>query len=166
MPVAVVTGTPTADADGFLDALAAVRDDAGLAVVQAFDARHVAGREHLRLAFDLAERERQRGEAIARDREIDVLLYAAGRRQIDDALAMGAQEGEPAAVLVAGREAAVEAGVSAVRALDAFDAHEADLGDPATLRAFFEVGDAELAAADGDLAGVVRERVALLVVER
>lgn len=166
MPVEVVTGTPTVDADAFLDALAAVRDDCGLAVVQAFDARHVADRDHLRRAFELAERERERGNAIARDREMEVLLYAAGRRQIDRALTMGAREGEPAAVLVAGREAAVADGVRAVRALDCFDAGAVELGDPATLRDFFEVSDAELAAADGDLAGLVAERVALLTVER
>lgn len=166
MPVAVVRGTPTADADTLLDALARVRDDCGLAVVQAFDARHVADRDHLRRAFDIAERERARGEAIARDREMEVLLYAAGRRQIERALAMGAREGEPAAVLVAGDEDAVGRGVPAVRALGCLDAHEAPLGDPATLREFFEVSDAELAAADGDLAGLVHERVALLVVER
>jgi Uncharacterized conserved protein len=166
VPVAVVTGTPRTDADAFLDALAAVQADRGLAVVQAFDARYVADREHLRRAFELAERERSRGAAIADDREMEVLLYAAGRRQIDRALTMGAREGEPAAVLVAGTEAAVDAGVRAVGALDCFDAGEVDLGDPATLRAFFELSDAELAAADDDLAGLVRERVALLVVER
>jgi KEOPS complex subunit Cgi121 len=166
VPTAVVTGTPTADTDTLLDGLATVRDDCGLAVAQAFDAAHVADRDHLRLAFDLAERERGRGEAIARDREMEVLLYAAGRRQIDRALAMGAREGAPAAVLVAGRESAVERAVPAVQALAAFDAHEVALGDPDRLREFFGVSDAELAAAGGDLAGVVRERVALLVVER
>ncbi len=163
MPVAVVTGTPRTDADAFLDALAAVRADCDLSVVQAFDARYVAD---LCRAFELAERERSRGAAIANDREMEVLLYAAGRRQIDRALAMGAREGEPAAVLVAGSEAAVDAGVRAVGALDCFDAGEVDLGDPATLREFFEISDAELAAAGGDLAGLVHERVALLVVER
>lgn len=166
MPVAVVTGTPTTDADTLLDALSGVQDDCGLAVVQAFDARHVADRDHLQRAFGLAERERGRGDAIARDRAMEVLLYAAGRRQIERALTMGAQPDEPAAVLVAGDEDAVGRGVPAVRALDCLDAHEAPLGDPATLRAFFGVGDAELAAADGDLTGLVHERVALLVVER
>ena len=60
MPVAVVTGTPTTDADTLLDALSGVQDDCGLAVVQAFDARHVADRYHLQRAFGLAERERGR----------------------------------------------------------------------------------------------------------
>ena len=158
----LVTGTP-ADVEALLAALDGVGADHGV-VAQAFDARYVAGRDHLRRAVELAERERARGAAIADDAAMEVLLYAAGRRQIDRALAMGAQSGEPTVVLVAGDDEAAAA--DAVRALDGFDAGAVELGDDATLRDFFEVSDAELAAADGDLAGVVRERVALLVVER
>jgi KEOPS complex subunit Cgi121 len=166
----VVTGTPT-DVEALLAGLDAVAADHGV-VAQAFDARYVADRAHLRRAVDLARRERARGAGIADDPAMEVLLYAAGRRQIDRALAMGASGGEPSVVVLAGAEpdgAATERetdAAAAVRALDALDAHPVDLGDDATLRAFFGVDDAELAAADGDLAGVVRERVALLVVER
>lgn len=159
----LVTGTPTAAVEALLGALddtAAVHDVAA----QAFDARYVADRRHLERAVSLADRGRSRGEGIARDRAMEILLYAAGRRQIDRALEAGAREGEPAAVVVAGDG---EAGATeAVESLDCFDTHPVELGDRATLREFFEVGDAELAAARGDLAGVVRERVALLVVER
>ncbi|MFB6169274.1 MAG: KEOPS complex subunit Cgi121 [Haloferacaceae archaeon] len=157
-----VTGTPT-DVEALLAALDAVAAEHGV-VAQAFDARYVADRDHLGRAVDLAGRERARGEAIADDPAMEVLLYAAGRRQIDRALAMGASAGEPSVVVLAGDEEASAA--AAVRARDPFDTHEVDLGDEATLREFFEVSDAELAAADGDLAGVVHERVALLVVER
>ena len=158
----LVTGTPT-DVEALLSALDDVAAEYGV-VAQAFDARYVAGRRHLQRAVDLAARERSRGEAIADDPAMEALLYAAGRRQIDRALAMGATTDGPAVVVVAGTREAEAA--DAVRALDAFDAHPAALGDDATLREFFEVGGAELAAADGDLAGLVRERVALLVVER
>jgi KEOPS complex subunit Cgi121 len=161
----VATGTPT-DVEALLAALDGVAADHGV-VAQAFDARYVAGRDHLRRAVDLAERERARGEGIADDPAMEVLLYAAGRRQIDRALAMGAREGEPSVVVVAGADEASEtAAADAVRALDVFDAHAVDPGDAATLREFFDLSDAELAAADGDLAGLVGERVALLVVER
>lgn len=155
----LVTGTPT-DVDVLLDGLARVAADHGV-VAQAFDARYVADRDHLARAVALARRERARGEAIADDPAMEVLLYAAGRRQIDRALTMGASAGDPAVVVVDGDGAA-----AAVRALDALDVGPVDCGDPGRLRSFFGVEDAELAAAGGDLAGLVRERVALLVVDR
>jgi len=156
----LVTGTPT-DVDALLDGLARVAADHGV-VAQAFDARYVADRDHLERAVALARRERARGEAIADDPAMEVLLYAAGRRQIDRALTMGASAGDPAVVAVDGDGAAA----AAVRALDALDVGAVECGDPGRLRAFFGVEDAELAAAGGDLAGLVRERVALLVVDR
>lgn len=159
----LVTGTPTASVETLLDALDGVAT--GGVAAQAFDARYVADRAHLERAVALADRERSRGEGIADSRAMEVLLYAAGRRQIDRALAMGAREGEPAVVVVAGDDDEARA-ADAVAALDSFDPHPVEFGDPGTLREFFDVGDAELAAAGGDLAGLVRERVALLVVER
>jgi KEOPS complex subunit Cgi121 len=100
----LVTGTATVtDLDAALADLADVgeRFDCTL---QAFDARYVAGPDHLRRAVELADRARSRDEAIARDRAVEVLLYAAGRRQINRALAMGIETGGcPAVVLVAAR---------------------------------------------------------------
>lgn len=162
----LVTGTPT-DVEALLAALDGVAADHGV-VAQAFDARYVADRDHLRRAVDLAARERERGENVADDPAMEVLLYAAGRRQIDRALAMGASAGDPSVVVLAGEvEGADEASAAdAVRALDSFDAAAVTPGDEPTLRDFFDVSEAELAAAAGDLVGLVHERVALLVVER
>jgi KEOPS complex subunit Cgi121 len=173
----LVTGTPT-DVEALLGGLDGVAADHGV-IAQAFDARYVADRAHLRQAVEFAARERARGEAIADDPAMEVLLYAAGRRQIDRALAMGASAGEPSVVVLAGDEAADEAAdeagdeaadeagaAAAVRALEAFDPGAVTFGDRPTLQEFFDVSEAELAAAGGDLAGVVCERVALLVVER
>lgn len=152
---------PTVDA--FVDRLGAVGDETG-ATVQAFDARYVLDRDHLATALELADRERDRGDGIARERAMEVLLYAAGRRQIDRALEMGVGEGEtPVVVLVdGGEESQAAEGVAALLApaetLGAYDAER--------VRSFFDVGDAELAATDASLPALVRERVALLVVER
>jgi KEOPS complex subunit Cgi121 len=153
------------DLDAFLEGLAAVARDHG-ATVQAFDARYVVSRDHLERAVELADRAIDRGENVARDRSVEILLYAAGRRQIDQALEMGLAAGEtPAVVLVDGGDEAAAA--------DAVAAHPnvepaATLGefDPGRVRAFFEVTEAELAAVDGPLADVVLERVALLDVEK
>lgn len=160
----VVEGEATvADIDAFVERLAAVGEEHG-STVQAFDARYVVGREHLERAVALAERARERGEAIADDPAVEILLYAAGRRQITDALAMGVSEGEcpVVAVAVGGDEE------GAATALREWLAPAETLGDfdPERLRDFFGVGERELAATEGDLSDVVLERVALLTVEK
>jgi KEOPS complex subunit Cgi121 len=162
--------------------------------VQAFDADYVADEAHLRRAVDLADRAIERGENVARERGVEVLLYAAGRRQIDEALAMGVREGECRTVVLVSEppravrgtddvttsdetgltvedgEAAPDAEAAAASAVADLPALSPapTLGAPeeATLRSFFEVGEAELAAVDGGLADLVAERVALLDVEK
>lgn len=156
------------DLEGFLDRLDAVGADHGV-TVQAFDARYVVDCEHLARAVDLADRAFDRGENVARDRGVELLLYAAGRRQIEEALTMGVSEGErPVIVLVDHPEdvAEAEAGAAAeVREL-LDDEPTLDETDVDLVRGFFDVSDRELEAAGGDLAAVVHERVALLDVEK
>jgi KEOPS complex subunit Cgi121 len=158
------------DLDAFVDAVDDVAERFAV-TVQAFDARYVVGRAHLERAVELADRAIDRDEAIARDRGMEILLYAAGRRQINRALAMGVSEGGvPAVILVdspveetgAERQAA-----DAVRELSAVTPAET-LGayDTETVRDFFDITAAELDAADGDLSALVGERVALLTVEK
>jgi KEOPS complex subunit Cgi121 len=168
------------DLDDFLADLDEIADATG-AVVQAFDADLVVSAAQLREAARLAARAIARGEAVARDPGVEILLYAAGSRQIDRALELGVAEGEQAAVVLvadfgdvrgADRPAAdLDAAVEAVRGLAVAVADP----DPATLpvafdadrvREFYGVTDRELAATNGDLTDVVRERVALLDVEK
>lgn len=149
--------------DAFVAAVAEVAEETG-ATVQVFDARYVAGEEHLRRAVELADRAIDRGENVARDRAVEILLYAAGRRQIDDALTMGVSEGEvPAVALVDGGDEA-----SAAAGLREMLVEERTLGrfDGERMREFFEVTDAERAVVDGDTESLVCERVALLNVEK
>jgi KEOPS complex subunit Cgi121 len=150
--------------------------------VQAFDARYVVDREHLERALERADRAIERGENVARNRGVEILLYAAGRRQIDDALTMGVHEGDlPVVVLVdaEARTAPDRHGGPEHRDDDARErraaAAVAELLDPAetlgdvdadAVRDFFEVSRRELDATAGDLADVVHERVALLDVEK
>jgi len=193
----LVEGTAVVDdVDAFVADLGAVGDAHGC-TLQAFDARYVVDAAHLRRALELADRAIDRGENVARDRAVEVLLYAAGRRQIDRALAMGVDEGRtPAVVLVAdgverrstgGRTRSADAAATAETAsggdggrspaerLDAAADAVADLLEPAeTLGAydpdlvaeFFGITDAERAATDAGLPELVRERVALLDVEK
>jgi KEOPS complex subunit Cgi121 len=171
------------DVEDFLDRLAAIGDEYGVAV-QAFDARYVVDRAHIERAVALADRAIARGEAIARDRAVEILCYAAGRRQINRAVEMGVPAEGPVVVLVdappdgdaapgegesgterdAGdRERAAAAEISSMPAL----APAETLGafDPDLVRDFFDVGEAELATG-ASLPDLVRERVALLVVEK
>ena len=151
------------DVDALVATLGEVADETG-ATVQAFDARYVVDRKHLARAVELADRAFERGENVARDRAVEILLYAAGRRQIDDALEMGLRAGENRAVVLVdgGDEQAAEQRVEAlVTSEPTLGAH-----DPDRVRAFFDVTDAELRVVAGDLADLVRERVALLPVEK
>lgn len=162
----VVEGTATVgDVDSFVARLADVGDDHDC-VVQAFDARYVVDREHLERAVELADRERERGAAIADDPAVEVLLYAAGRRQIDRALAIGVSAGACPAVVVVHGPDGDEAGAAAAVA-DLLDPAET-LGeyDEGLVRDFFSVTAAESAATTADLPTLVHERVAMLVVER
>jgi KEOPS complex subunit Cgi121 len=151
------------DVDAFLSRVDDIGETTG-ATVQVFDARYVVDRAHVERAVALADRERGRGEGIAREPAVEILLYAAGRRQIDRAFEMGISPGEcpVVAVAVGGEEAAAARGlrelVDPKEAVGAFDEER--------VRAFFDVTDRELGATAGSLEGIVHERVAMLVVER
>lgn len=160
------------DVDAFVASLAEIGADHGV-TVQAFDARYVVSSAHLARAVELADRAFARGENVAHDRAVEILLYAAGRRQIDRALAMGVDSGEqPVVVLIdggatgdgsdgdgvdvdePGAAAAVEALLDPAETLGAYDVDR--------VRDYFDVGERELRAVDGELADLVLERVALL----
>ena len=176
----LVEGRATVESlDGFLAHLDGSADDTGC-TVQAFDARYVVDATHLRRAVELADRAIDRGENVARDRGIEIALYAAGRRQIDRALGMGVPEGEAPLVVVCdargadgggaddpGDEADGAETVAADRVRTLLDP-AGTLGgyDSERVREFFGVTRTELDATAGTLADAVHERVALLDVEK
>jgi len=186
--VRLVGGTVAIDdLDAFLADCDAIAADTG-AVVQAFDADLVVSATQLREATRLAARAIARGEAVARDPGVEILLYAAGRRQIDRALELGVSEGERRVVVLvadfgdvpdADRPAAdLPAAVEAARSL-AVDSDDRPAGrgsadggdfevafDEDRVREFYGLTDRELAATNGGVADAVRERVALLDVEK
>lgn len=160
----LVEGIATIDGVGaFVAELQALGQERG-ATVQAFDARYVAGLEHLERAVELANRAGERGEQIADDESVEILLYAAGRRQINRAMKMGVSEGQcPVVVVVAGGDE--QAAATAIEArLDPADTLE--MGDPERIREFFDISAAEVGATGASLEDLVCERVALLVVEQ
>ncbi|WP_435099166.1 KEOPS complex subunit Cgi121 [Halarchaeum sp. P4] len=168
----LVEGTAEVEnVDAFVGELGDVGETHDCAV-QAFDARYVAGRAHLESALEHAERAFERGENVARDRAVEVLLYAAGRRQIRRALTMGVDEGEtPAVVLVAADPGVRDPDAVEAAAANAVKERLAPGGglearEDERVCEFFDVGTAERAATDASLEDLVRERVALLDVEK
>lgn len=151
------------DIDSFVERLQTIERETG-ATVQAFDARYIVDSDHLERAVELAQRESARGNAIAREESVEILLYAAGRRQINDALEMGVSEGDCPVIAVAVGGDETQAAETLQKLLSPADTLERS--DPDRIRSFFDITGEELDAADGDLSGLVRERLALLVVER
>ena len=163
----VTARTSIDDLDGFLADIEAISEATG-ATVQCFDTDYVAGDRHLRRAVELAGRAREQGTAVADDPAVEILLYAAGRRQINQALEMGVSEGEAAVVSVVtgGDETAAEQQMREL--LGAADASNDSVafGDEETIKSFFDIADREVAVVDGDLEDIVLERGALLDVEK
>lgn len=91
------------DVDRLVERLSEIGVEHGC-VITAFDARYLVGREHVTRAVRLAKRAFRRSENVADDRSIEVLLYAAGRRQIDRALDMGVSAGQGPVVVHVERE--------------------------------------------------------------
>lgn len=147
--------------DEFLSFLEAVGEGRDV-TIQAFDARYVAGEEHLSAAVEHARRAMDRGTNVADDLAVEILCYAAGRRQIDQAMKMGLSEGEHEVVVVLDGPDAAAASVEIQERVE----HADPASDETVLRSFFGVSDRELAATDADLETLVVERVALLDVEK
>ena len=155
------------DVDAFVADLAAIGEAFDCAVT-AFDARYVAGRRHLETAVERANRAFDRDDAIADDRGIEVLLYAAGRRQIERALEMGVEEGPGPVVVVVDGGGAEDEAAAADRVRDLLEPADV-LGverDEALIREFFGITEVELGATDASLELLVIERVSLLAVEK
>lgn len=162
----VLTGTTEIDdLDAFVAELGSVGDEHGCAI-QAFDARYVAGPEQLERAVALANRATERGEAIARSRSVEILLYAAGRRQINRAFEIGIEEGgQEIVIVVDGKDESGAIGALSEH-VESGDWEPGDRADEGLIAEFYGITEAERTATDASLEELVCERVALLVVER
>jgi len=193
--VRVIAGEASIDdVDATLGRLRETADDYGV-VAQAFDARCVAGRPHLALATRCALRACVHGDLIADELAIEILCYAAGRRQIGEALALGLSTGTaPVAVVVVAperdpgtvqvpssqseppmAEPTPDEGAAAAAIADRLglpiDPKRAahllrSTTDAERLRRKFDIADAEREATDAPLPALVRERTALLPVSK
>jgi KEOPS complex subunit Cgi121 len=69
--------------------------------LQALDADKIAGEEHIRFAVEKAINSFKTGTNIANDLSKEIMLYAAGTRQISRAIGLGIHKGNNNIVLVA-----------------------------------------------------------------
>ncbi|KAF5436966.1 KEOPS complex protein [Candidatus Methanophagaceae archaeon] len=139
--------------------------------IQAMDAELIAGEAHIKSAVIKAIRAVASKRNITNDLGLEILLYAAGKRQIERAFAMGVTEGENKVALVI-VDATTEKDLAVVveevkketkleeapiRELDYIEAKKANLEE------FFNITDAEInAVGEKKLKMLVLERVALL----
>lgn len=156
------------DTDAFLGELAEIREEHGVAA-QALDARYVVSPLHVKEAVGKAKRSFERGENVADGLSMEILLYAAGTRQIDVATRMGLRPGEHDAVFVVegrGDESAEEGAADELRSMT-YEQDEFVYGEESRLLDFFGLTDEEVGAVGEDrLEYLVLERVALLDVNK
>ncbi|MHC1610224.1 MAG: KEOPS complex subunit Cgi121 [Candidatus Methanospirareceae archaeon] len=85
--------------DDFLSVLRGIAQKY-LVTIQAMDAELIAGEEHIRSAVKKAIRAVEKKKSITSDLSLEILLYAAGKRQIERALRMGVTEGDKKVAIV------------------------------------------------------------------
>ena len=127
--------------------------------IQALDADKIAGEEHIRFAVEKAINSFRTGTAIANDLSKEIMLYAAGTRQINRAVKLGIHMGENNIVLVAVGDAELS-GFDEIRPAPvlAYDQSKKE-----QLMKVFGITDKELeAVGENKLPELVLERVALV----
>jgi len=164
--VAVVWGRPGAglELSSILSALRAFSSEHGLDV-QLFDAGAVVNSDHLRSAAFHALRSQQRGTMRSGSLPMEMLLYASGRRQIRDAMAMMglSERTERMAALVVGPGAAEKA-PALLKAIHCAPLSETDAAGGAG--ALERLGVSVKGVGPGQLTDLALEQVALLDIER
>jgi len=88
------------DLEEFLQKLKKISRERNL-TLQALDADKIAGKEHIMFAVEKAMNSFRKGSNIAYDLAKEIMIYAAGTRQISRALRLGVHEGHNNIVLVA-----------------------------------------------------------------
>lgn len=147
--------------------------------IQAMDAELIAGEEHIKSAVRKAIRAVERKRGITSDLSMEILLYAAGKRQIERALAMGVSEGEKEVAIVivdadvgvggakdlsgATEEVKMRTGIEEEQIQELESELEYDENKKDRVKKFFNITEDEIkAVGEKKLKMLVLERVALL----
>jgi KEOPS complex subunit Cgi121 len=142
--------------------------------IQAMDATLIAGEEHVNAAVKKALRAVEKGDNITNNISMEILLYAAGEKQIERALQMGVSKGEKKVVIVnveVNADADLEIVAEEVKRrlgikeepVSALELETRDKERKERIKKFFNVTDVELKAVGAQkLKKLVLERVAML----
>ena len=175
----IVTGKVSiSNIDDFLSSLKNIAHEYAV-TIQAMDAELIAGEEHIKSAVRKAVRAVERKRSITSDLGLEILLYAAGKRQIERALALGVSEGEKKVAIVivdarvdvggesdlsgATEEVKKRTGIEEepIQELESELVHNENKKD--RVKKFFNITEAEISAVgEKKLKMLVLERVALL----
>lgn len=86
--------------------------------VQALNADKIAGERHLEFAVNKALRAIKNGSNRAKDTGIEIMRYASGKRQIEDAFSIGVHEGaNNVAIVILGRPNNIESALECIKKL-------------------------------------------------
>lgn len=134
--------------------------------IQAMDADKTAGKEHVLFAIRKALRAIDNNYNIARDTGIEIMRYASGKRQIEEAFSMGIHEGKMNVVLVVLGEDkdVVESSVNALKdIIEEAPVIEYSVSKNNSIIDQFSITDKEIQAVGEDMIPfLVLERVALV----
>jgi Uncharacterized conserved protein len=134
-------------------------------IIQAMDAGKIAGEEHLLFAVRKALRAKENNCCMARDLGIEIMRYASGKKQIEEAFSMGVHEGQmDVAFVVLGDNENVKQSVRALKdIIEEAPVIEYNSSKRAALIEQFSITDKEVLAAGEDMIpSLVLERVALV----
>ncbi len=126
-------------------------------VIQALDADKLAGEEHIRFAVEKAMNSFEKGRNVSKDLAKEIMLYAAGTRQINRAMRLGVHNGKNnIALVVIGEELAFDE-ITPEHVLQ-YDSSKDD-----ALMDIFNITKEELHASGEDkIPALILERVALV----
>lgn len=146
------------DTEKFLQKLKRISKEKNL-TIQALDADKLAGEEHLRFAVEKAINSFKKGTNIANDLAKEIMLYAAGTRQINKAIRIGVHKGKNnIALVVVGKAADLP-----FNEIMPAQVLQYDKSKNKALMDIFGITDAEIEATGIDkLPELVLERVALV----
>ncbi|MDT8402720.1 MAG: KEOPS complex subunit Cgi121 [Bacteroidales bacterium] len=166
MNIQIISGTINiTNLPGFLRQLADIGEGHNI-TVQAVNADLLTGSRHLMFAVEKAIRSFDSGRNIANNLGMEIMLYAAGTRQIERALGLGVRMGENRiAMVLVGENGIDDALVHVSELLDTVDPIVLDYSDirKKDIQEFFTITSDELETVDETkIPELVLERVALV----
>ncbi|MCL7416170.1 MAG: KEOPS complex subunit Cgi121 [ANME-2 cluster archaeon] len=170
MNIQIISGTININnLPGFLKQLADIGEQHHI-TVQAVNADLLTGSRHLMFAVEKAIRSFGSGKNIANNLGMEIMLYAAGSRQIERALELGVRLGDNRIALVlAGDNGTDEVAVYVSGLLDTVDPTVMEYSDAKKkeILEFFSITSDELDAVDEEhIPELVLERVALVDISK